>query len=70
MRPRQEIIALDTEATIAECLDVAEKDALLALPLCEGGDLDKTLGVVHIKDLYAMRIKARRARNCCRRRAK
>src|SRR5207253_636228 len=25
----------------------------------EGGDLDKTSGVVHIKDLYAMRIKAR-----------
>ncbi|HVV01657.1 MAG TPA: transporter associated domain-containing protein, partial [Verrucomicrobiae bacterium] len=27
-------------------------------PLCEKGDLDKTLGVVHIKDLYAMRLKA------------
>ncbi len=59
MRPRQEIEVMDTEATIAECLDVAEKTRYSRFPLCEGGDLDKTLGVVHIKDLYAMRIKAR-----------
>jgi CBS domain containing-hemolysin-like protein len=58
MRPRQEIVALDTEASIAECLDVAEKTRYSRFPLCEGGDLDRTLGVVHIKDLYAMRIKA------------
>ena len=59
MRPRQEIVALDTEASIAECLDVAEKTRYSRFPLCEGGNLDRTLGVVHIKDLYAMRIKAR-----------
>jgi CBS domain containing-hemolysin-like protein len=59
MRPRQEIIVLDTEASIAECLDVAEKTRYSRFPLCEGGDLDKTLGVVHIKDLYAMRLKVR-----------
>jgi CBS domain containing-hemolysin-like protein len=59
MRPRQEIVALDTEASIAECLDVAEKTRYSRFPLCEGGDLDKTLGAIHIKDLYAMRIKAR-----------
>ena len=59
MRPRQEIAALDTEASIAQCLDLAEKSRYSRFPLCEGGDLDKTLGVVHIKDLYAMRLKAR-----------
>ena len=59
MRPRQEIVALDTEASIAECLDVAERTRYSRFPLCEGGNLDKTRGVVHIKDLYAMRIKAR-----------
>jgi CBS domain containing-hemolysin-like protein len=59
MQPRQEIVVLDTEASIAECLDVAEKTRYSRFPLCEGGNLDKTLGVVHIKDLYAMRIKAR-----------
>jgi len=59
MRPRQEIVGLDTEASIAECLEVAEKTRYSRFPLCEKGDLDKTLGVVHIKDLYAMRLKAR-----------
>ena len=59
MRPRQEIVGLDTEATIAACLDVAEKTRFSRFPLCEGADLDRTLGVVHFKDLYAMRIKAR-----------
>src|SRR5206468_2764652 len=59
MRPRQEITFLDTEASITECLDVAEKSRYSRFPLCENGDLDKTLGVVHIKDLFAMRIKAR-----------
>jgi CBS domain containing-hemolysin-like protein len=59
MRPRHEIVALDTEASIAACLEVAEKSRYSRFPLCEGGDLDKTLGVVHVKDLYAMRLKAR-----------
>ncbi len=59
MRPRHEIAVLNTEASLAECLDVAEKTRYSRLPICERGDPDKTLGVVHIKDLYAMRIKAR-----------
>jgi CBS domain containing-hemolysin-like protein len=59
MRPRQEIVAFDTDASIAECLEVAEKTRYSRFPLCEKADLDKTLGVVHIKDLYAMRLKAR-----------
>jgi CBS domain containing-hemolysin-like protein len=59
MRPRQEIVALDTEASIPECLDVAEKTRFSRFPLCEAGDLDRTLGVVHFKDLYAIRLKAR-----------
>ena len=58
MRPRQEIVAFDTEASIADCLEVAEKMRYSRFPLCEGGDIDKTLGVVHIKDLYAMRNRA------------
>lgn len=59
MRPRQEIVCLNTQASIAECLDTAEKTRYSRFPLCEAGDLDKTLGVVHIKDLFAMRLKAR-----------
>jgi CBS domain containing-hemolysin-like protein len=59
MRPRQEIVPLDTEASITECLEIADKSRYSRFPLCEQGDLDKTLGVIHIKDLYAMRLKAR-----------
>ncbi|HEX3797518.1 MAG TPA: hemolysin family protein [Verrucomicrobiae bacterium] len=58
MRPRQEIVMLDTDASITECLEVAEKSRYSRLPLCERGNLDKTLGVVHFKDLFAARYKA------------
>jgi CBS domain containing-hemolysin-like protein len=59
MRPRHEIVMLDTEASLTECLDVAEKTRFSRFPLCQEGDLDKTVGVVHLKDLFAMRFKAR-----------
>ncbi len=62
MRPRQELVVFDTEATVAQCLDVAEKTRFSRFPLCEAGNLDRTLGVVHIKDLYALRIKAHTGR--------
>lgn len=55
MRPRQEIVAFDTDASIAECMEIAERSRYSRFPLCESGDLDRTLGVVHIKDLYAAR---------------
>ena len=58
MRSRQEITVFDTEASIAECLDVAQKSRYSRFPLAEGGTLDKTLGVVHIKDLFAQRARA------------
>ncbi|MGA2175222.1 MAG: hemolysin family protein [Verrucomicrobiota bacterium] len=60
MRPRQQLVVFDTEATVAQCLELAEKTRYSRFPLCEGGDLDKTLGVVHIKDLFAVRAKAAR----------
>ncbi len=52
MRPRHEIAAFNTEASLADCLALAEKTRYSRFPLCEGGDLDRTRGVVHIKDLY------------------
>jgi magnesium and cobalt exporter, CNNM family len=61
MRPRQEITALDTNAPLAECLTLAEQTRYSRFPLCEGGDLDRTHGVVHIKDLYALRNQAQTA---------
>ena len=60
MRPRKEIVVLDTEAGIHECLEVAEKTRYSRFPLCEAGNLDRTLGIVHFKDLFGLRLKARR----------
>ncbi len=61
MRPRRELVVFDTAASITECIDLAEKTRYSRFPVCEGGDLDRARGVVHIKDVYAMRIKARAA---------
>lgn len=61
MRPRREIVALDLADPIERCLEVAEKTRYSRFPLCERGDLDHTLGVVHIKDLFALRARARTA---------
>jgi CBS domain containing-hemolysin-like protein len=61
MRPRHEITAFNMDAGYAECLALAEKTRYSRFPLCEGGDLDKTRGIVHIKDLYALRDRAQTA---------
>jgi CBS domain containing-hemolysin-like protein len=61
MRPRNEIIVFNAEATMAECLAVAEKTRYSRFPICAGGDVDQARVVVHIKDLYALRDRARTA---------
>ena len=61
MRPRNEIVFFDSTASIAECLALAEKIRYSRFPICEHGDLDRTMGVVHIKDLYALRDRAQTA---------
>jgi len=61
MRPRQEIVGLSTDATIAECIEIAERTRFSRFPLLERGSVDHTRGVIHIKDLYASRHTAARA---------
>ena len=61
MRPRQEIAALDTDAPLADCIAFIEKTRYSRYPICDGSDLDKMRGVVHIKDIYTQRDKARTA---------
>ncbi len=55
MRPRREITPLSTTDSITECLEIAERTRYSRFPLCESGNLDRTLGVVHVKDLWAQR---------------
>jgi CBS domain containing-hemolysin-like protein len=61
MRPRQETIALNTEATISDCLSIVDRTRYSRFPICEHGDLDKMLGVIHDKDIYTQRDKAKTA---------
>jgi len=58
MRPRNEITVFDANTTMAACLAIAEKTRYSRFPICDDGDPDRTRGVIHIKDLYAMRDKA------------
>jgi len=61
MRPRNEVTVLDSGATLAECIAIAEKTRYSRFPICEGGDPDKARGVIHIKDIYAFRDRAKTA---------
>lgn len=58
MRPRREITLLSTTAPISACLETAERSRYSRFPLCERGDLDHTPGVIHFKDLFALRNQA------------
>lgn len=59
MTPRKQIVALNTATRTADCLRLAEQTRYSRFPLVEAGDLDRTLGVVHFKDLVAAREKAK-----------
>jgi CBS domain containing-hemolysin-like protein len=61
MRPRNEVSFFDAAQPIGECLAMAEKTRYSRFPICADDDLDKTLGVIHIKDLYALRDTAKTA---------
>jgi CBS domain containing-hemolysin-like protein len=63
MRPRQEISVLNADAPISQCIEVAESTRYSRFPLCEEGDVDRSLAGVHIKDLYALRNKASTGRD-------
>jgi CBS domain containing-hemolysin-like protein len=61
MQPRKDLVVFATTLGISQCLELSEKTRYSRFPICQDGDLDHTLGVVHIKDLYAVRVKARTA---------
>jgi CBS domain containing-hemolysin-like protein len=61
LRPRNEVTVFDASATIAECIAIAEKTRYSRFPICDDGDPDKARGVIHIKDLYASRERAKTA---------
>jgi CBS domain containing-hemolysin-like protein len=55
MRPRREMVFLDARLPVVDCLRLVDETRYSRLPLCEEGDLDRIVGVLHVKDLYAGR---------------
>lgn len=53
MRPRQEIEVIDTELDLEACMETAIRKRYSRFPLCVEGDVDRTIGVVHLKDIFA-----------------
>ena len=63
MQPRGQIVSLNAESPIAECLALAQQTRYSRFPLCDDGDIDKAIGVVHAKDIVAMQHRARFGRD-------
>jgi len=55
VQPRPEVVVFATDASIEDCVKLAEETRYSRFPLCEDGDLDRTVGVLHIKDLHSRR---------------
>ena len=51
MIPRNQLSFFDTEDSIEENLSVARETGHTRFPVCEG-DLDRCIGIVHIKDVF------------------
>jgi len=52
MVPRGDVVYLSTDRSLEQNLAVARESGHTRFPLCEGRDLDRVVGVVHIKDLF------------------
>ncbi|QLY27759.1 hemolysin family protein [Nocardia huaxiensis] len=59
MTPRVKITSLDRDATLADLIEAAHDTGFSRFPVIEG-DLDNTIGVVHIKQAFLHPISARR----------
>jgi CBS domain containing-hemolysin-like protein len=51
MVPRADVVDLSTTRSMEENMEIARRAGHTRFPLCEG-DLDRVVGIVHIKDLF------------------
>ncbi|AQA05320.1 hypothetical protein BVC93_26330 [Mycobacterium sp. MS1601] len=51
MTPRSKIVALDAEETVADLVSAAAESGYSRFPIIDG-DLDETIGIVHIKQVF------------------
>ncbi|MVU80351.1 DUF21 domain-containing protein [Nocardia sp. ET3-3] len=59
MTPRMTIESLDQDCTLADLVDAARETGFSRFPVIEG-DLDNTLGFVHVKQVFVYPVKDRR----------
>lgn len=53
MVPRKDVVFLDSNWTLAQCIEIARKTEHTRYPLCDGS-LEAPVGIVHIKDLLGV----------------
>jgi len=53
MTPRTEVVALQTDDTVADLIAAAAESGFSRFPLVDG-DLDSTVGIVHVKQVFQM----------------
>lgn len=53
MTPRSKIVALQTDDTVADLMAVAAASGFSRFPIVDG-DLDETVGIVHVKQVFAI----------------
>ena len=56
MVPRTDVAILSTTSTLEENLEVIRSTRHTRYPLCEG-DLDRTIGLIHVKDLFLAQLR-------------
>lgn len=53
MTPRSKIVALESDASIADLAAIAAESGFSRFPIVRG-DLDETIGIVHVKQIFAV----------------
>jgi CBS domain containing-hemolysin-like protein len=53
MTPRSKIVALQTDETVADLVTAAAESGFSRFPIVDG-DLDETVGIVHVKQVFAI----------------
>lgn len=53
MTPRSKIVALETDDTVADLVAAAAESGFSRFPIVDG-DLDETIGIVHVKQVFAI----------------
>lgn len=64
--PRGDVVYLSTERSLEENLKTARESRHTRFPLVKGDDLDKLIGMVHIKDLFRAEGTVRSIEEVCR----